>query len=106
MTCVNALNGLISFLPHYKTVTDEKLRKCVNALNGLISFLPAFTSLDKTFAVMCQCPKRANLISTHDYHLRYVQFAIRCQCPKRANLISTDLYSRVIMLNSSSVSMP
>ena len=38
---VNALNGLLSFLPFDKVEVFIKEVVCVNALNGLLSFLPA-----------------------------------------------------------------
>ena len=36
----------------------------VNALNGLISFLQVQSNIDALNAELCQCPKRANFIST------------------------------------------
>ena len=39
---------------------------------------------------MCQCPKRANLISTETYVEPEDDDYEVCQCPKRANLISTE----------------
>ena len=63
LVSVNALSGLLSFLPDYGD--DEPIaRQSVNALSGLLSFLhcPAWR-LDSTCS-LCQCPKRATLIST------------------------------------------
>ena len=39
MRGVNALNGLLSFLPRQKGKEMENMFGCVNALNGLLSFL-------------------------------------------------------------------
>ena len=37
----------------------------------------------------CQCPKRANFISTLANNLDSIDRKEMCQCPKRANFIST-----------------
>ena len=37
--CVNALNGLLSFLPRRVPTVILRRQKSVNALNGLLSFL-------------------------------------------------------------------
>ena len=62
------------------------LRQCVNALNGLFSFLPATTTIDtRPLQNTCQCPRRAILISTvpsgspHKYWLSSPIFAGICQ---------------------------
>ena len=59
---VNALNGLLSFLPYKKFFSEEKV-KGVNALNGLLSFLQQKKCL-RCLVNMCQRPKRASFIST------------------------------------------
>ena len=63
MRCVNALNGLSSFL---RTVARYRTwnRLGVNALNGLSSFLPKNIMTEKMAQEMCQRPKRAFFIST------------------------------------------
>ena len=61
---------------------------CVNALSGLFSFLPIVMCLLTIAFLMCQCPKRAFLISTYEDE-EALQRAVACQCPKRAFLIST-----------------
>ncbi len=38
-SCVNALNGLLSFLRRQTKEEKWKIYICVNALNGLLSFL-------------------------------------------------------------------
>ena len=62
--CVNALNGLISFLLSNGEVLVDPTLKSVNALSGLISFLRVEIPQVKIPTGMCQCPKRAYLIST------------------------------------------
>ena len=37
--CVNALNGLLSFLLGTQFIALRVIKICVNALNGLLSFL-------------------------------------------------------------------
>ena len=65
---VNALNGLISFLLGELPAQPGSATKCVNALNGLISFLLGDRQHSTNGAgSLCQCPKRANFISTHKY---------------------------------------
>ena len=61
---------------------------CVNALNGLSSFLPPFSDYYIMQALMCQRPKRAFFISTEDGTLVKTS-RIGCQRPKRAFFIST-----------------
>ena len=63
---INVLNGLISFLPSEQECKRfVRYVECVNALNGLISFLQGLDLDDETYIdKWCQCPKRANLIST------------------------------------------
>ena len=62
---VNALNGLFSFLPpNAGSLITAKYRR-VNALNGLFSFLPMANAKGLRRPSMCQCPKRAFLISTY-----------------------------------------
>ena len=86
--CVNALNGLFSFLPRDRILGDAGLTLGVNALNGLFSFLPCNTlaaykkarcvnALNGLFSFLrirrwfvchsnslCQRPERAFFIST------------------------------------------
>ena len=61
--CVNALNGLSSFL---QSINEKKkeLNKGVNALNGLSSFLLTPLHQATLNKDMCQRPKRAFFIST------------------------------------------
>ena len=117
MTCVNALNGLISFL-HEAGTKVEPRRLCVNALNGLISFLRCFVwygatlvicvnalnglisflhvTLGKKAKANCTGVNALNgLISFLHAELDEAQADYKelCQCPKRANFIST-LYIR------------
>ena len=61
---------------------------CVNALNGLLSFLRYTIKSDGTLNIVCQCPKRAFIISTQDITDKNEYFN-KCQCPKRAFIIST-----------------
>ena len=83
MRCVNALNGLSSFL---RTVARYRTwnRLGVNALNGLSSFLPKNIMTEKMAQEMCQRPKRAFFISTipsetpHKYWLSSLIFAGIC----------------------------
>ena len=63
MPCVNALNGLSSFL-RLKKWTQYYLHSCVNALNGLSSFLQRLAFIEKNHPELCQRPKRALFIST------------------------------------------
>ena len=59
---------------------------CVNALSGLISFLRSTERwLRRTYG--CQCPKRADFISTRPSSILTPKDV--CQCPKRADFIST-----------------
>ena len=111
--CVNALGGLFSFLLAESYISCAGERLCVNALGGLFSFLQKFVSWAWFLHGMCQCPRRAILISTE------LQSAFQatksksvnalgglfsflqnddttideaydmCQCPRRAILIST-----------------
>ena len=72
----------------------RKLRmapECVNALNGLLSFLLMNNEELKTLEEGCQRPKRASFISTVDIHDR-MKSLTRCQRPKRASFISTIYY--------------
>ena len=63
---VNALNGLLSFLP-WKASIFYLVIVSVNALNGLLSFLLASPILEEgQKLVMCQRPKRASFISTKE----------------------------------------
>ena len=61
--CVNALNGLSSFLP-IASYNFGNPSQCVNALNGLSSFLLRFYDDKTTLPIGCQRPKRAFFIST------------------------------------------
>ena len=63
--------------------------RCVNALIGLLSFLPVHTNIIVELEIMCQCPNRASFISTQR---RISGWSTRvCQCPNRASFISTIL---------------
>ena len=63
--------------------------RCVNALIGLLSFLPVLTNIIVALVIMCQCPNRASFISTQR---RISGWSTRvCQCPNRASFISTIL---------------
>ena len=85
--CVNALNGLTSFLLSDAQM-DAATENGVNALNGLTSFLHAIEVSMSRIDYVCQCPKRANFISTKIAEVCKSQHGV-CQCPKRANFIST-----------------
>jgi len=61
--CVNALNGLFSFLQG-EGKGDMDMEKCVNALNGLFSFLQWEELYKGIILTVCQCPKRDFFIST------------------------------------------
>ena len=61
---VNALNGLLSFLPTCVRVISRPT-SCVNALNGLLSFLQLVAVITPKVAGRCQRPKRASFISTN-----------------------------------------
>ena len=61
---------------------------CVNALHGLLSFLPSPAGVHDSDKWMCQCPSRASLIST-EIMTTLLGREIPCQCPSRASLIST-----------------
>ena len=138
--CVNALGGLFSFLPTRLLATLALMPGRVNALGGLFSFLHILkgekvmrydfvsmpsagyshfydvsqNSLLSLLKILCQCPRRAILISTYWRCRRhrdscnlvsmpsagYSHFYINrlqddttitrvCQCPRRAILIST-----------------
>ncbi len=63
--------------------------RCVNALIGLLSFLPVLTNIIVALVIMCQCPNRASFIST--ILLYYFLNSRMCQCPNRASFISTTL---------------
>ena len=69
--CVNALNGLTSFLLKGWQKSLKVKRKCVNALNGLTSFLlgKKGDTMKKTMT-LCQRPERAYFISTRSAKLR------------------------------------
>ena len=55
---------------------------------------------------MCQCPRRALLIST-DLGITFgFRWIIVCQCPRRALLISTKEHNTMIKLAAIGVSMP
>ena len=53
-----------SFISTYMGHLIKKRVECVNALNGLLSFLLDFSDLSKFEEFMCQRPKRASFIST------------------------------------------
>ena len=61
---------------------------CVNALNGLSSFLPREYLLSR-WKVRCQRPKRAYFISTYRKEVMLLDQEEECQRPKRAYFIST-----------------
>ena len=112
-TCVNALNGLSSFLrtsrKHSKTTlllcqrpkralfisTAKQFmesfndNQCVNALNGLSSFLHSFRG--RNFCLL-QCVNALNGLSSFlpkEVTREYATLAV-CQRPKRALFISTQ----------------
>ena len=62
---------------------------CVNALNGLSSFLLMNKILTKAVWKMCQRPKRAFFISTFMLRSKKFRLLAMCQRPKRAFFIST-----------------
>ena len=45
--------------------------------------------------IMCQCPKRADFISTAESDFGKKNVTYLCQCPKRADFISTGLFMKV-----------
>ena len=53
-----------SFISTFLKIWVNMDLKCVNALNGLLSFLRTSTNGNCTFHIMCQRPKRASFIST------------------------------------------
>ena len=70
--CVNALNGLLSFLRKCQAVGKGYNKDCVNALNGLLSFLPTTRKVERLQEKMvCQRPERAYFISTLAYFSLY-----------------------------------
>ena len=72
------------------TFSPERFRECVNALSGLLSFLPDDQQAESEESdEVCQCPKRATLISTNTIKPSDKILHEECQCPKRATLIST-----------------
>ena len=83
-SCVNALNGLFSFLRLSSSCLTSWAIPSVNALNGLFSFLPLVTLPFYSIAYVCQRPKRALFISTvpsetsHKYWLSRLIFAGIC----------------------------
>ena len=80
---VNALNGLLLFLPKPLRLREIRL-KGVNALNGLLLFLRKQHRLTADVKLLCQRPQRASLISTvpshtpHKYWLFRLIFAGIC----------------------------
>ena len=64
MQCVNALNGLFSFLREQGYYDPDFPKGCVNALNGLFSFLQDIPSAMPLTRGVCQRPERAFFIST------------------------------------------
>ena len=86
--CVNALNGLLSFLLN-AIAPMSSTKSSVNALNGLLSFLPFLFHIDADTSVWCQRPKRASFISTLRENSKISSWQIMCQRPKRASFIST-----------------
>ena len=78
-----------SFISTFLKIWVNMDLKCVNALNGLLSFLRTSTNGNCTFHIMCQRPKRASFISTYvAEQLKEMGFD-ECQRPKRASFIST-----------------
>ena len=71
-----------------KTKAFAAQLSCVNALNGLTSFLPEKRKVTEREYKMCQRPKRAYFISTEMNSL-FLKFKGVCQRPKRAYFIST-----------------
>ena len=63
MLGVNALSGLLSFLQGVERLVIIS-KEGVNALSGLLSFLHEAGVSPEKIERMCQCPKRATLIST------------------------------------------
>ena len=86
--CVNALCGLLSFLPFELHMTCIKTR-CVNALCGLLSFLLKIYRLDELYIYSVSMPSAG---FSHFYGVTKKMGkpeTKRCQCPLRASLIST-----------------
>ena len=63
--------------------------RCVNALSGRISFLHEYSLFCTLTIIWCQCPKRADFISTNVNVNEPISSSVVCQCPKRADFIST-----------------
>ena len=110
--CVNALNGLTSFLHNSKQWREKLCRKCVNALNGLTSFLQNYGNVSN---IMGNCVNALNGLTSflRGWLLKYyfwekcvnalngltsflqkewrtvIRYIVRCQRPKRAYFIST-----------------
>ena len=79
-------------------MTEHKFNlvlKGVNALSGLISFLRCRGAERRDRHFVCQCPKRAYLISTTGREACVLRKVRLCQCPKRAYLISTILATAI-----------
>ena len=62
---------------------------CVNALNGLLSFLRIGSCRNIPIYIVCQRPKRAFIISTIFGQKGQKMKENLCQRPKRAFIIST-----------------
>ncbi len=82
------------------------MNTCVNALNGLSSFLHLWTVyINATIGKWCQRPERAFFISTNLYLRLMITILQLCQRPERAFFISTE-GGIFIMSNSWFVSTP
>ena len=126
---VNALGGLFSFLPKVETL-DTNANLGVNALGGLFSFLHEGDYGFMIGPTLCQCPRRALLISTNtikpsdkilhggvnalgglfSFLRKNAQDSRKlekvCQCPRRALLISTERNKNIRRSVRTLVSMP
>ena len=73
-----------------KVLSAEEDVNCVNALNGLSSFLrDGYDLMSDIVLFLCQRPKRAFFISTNKCVKTEYGKSIWCQRPKRAFFIST-----------------
>ena len=70
------------------------MRKCVNALNGLPSFLLQSDAMQlDIIQMMCQRPERASFISTSSQR-ESGRLHKKCQRPERASFISTKIQGK------------
>ena len=86
---VNALGGLFSFLLKISKNVSKSEMTCVNALGGLFSFLHFFKYSSKGNGNYVSMPSAGY---SHFYRdaVQEIPRRLVCQCPRRAILISTE----------------